>query len=164
MPFLPASISDFMTEEEKYNSCLDYLRKICSAREYCRKDITEKALRRLEEMSLALKAADTLESEGFIDQQRYANAYCRDKATISGWGPIKIRHMLHAKGIPADVIATALKEVDSQKAEGKLAKALSAKHKALKGDPQLRLKLLKFALSRGYEYDSAVKEVDALLR
>jgi len=42
--------------------------------------------------------------------------------------------------------------VDTEKAAGKLEKLLSAKARTLEGDPQIKLKLLKFALSRGYEY------------
>jgi len=40
-----------------------------------------------------------------------------------------------------------------------LAKLLEAKAKTLKGDPQGRLKLIKFALSRGYDYDVVKKMV-----
>ena len=35
----------------------------------------------------------------------------------------------------------------------KLEKLMAAKRKSLEGDPQIKLKLIKYALTRGYEYD-----------
>jgi regulatory protein len=61
--------------------------------------------------------------------------------------------MLSAKGVSRDVIAMALEEVDTCKASDRLLKLLENKYKSLKGDPQWRLKLLRFAMGRGYSYD-----------
>ena len=77
----------------------------------------------------------------------------RDKAGIRGWGAAKIRYMLSAKGVSRDVIAQALEEVDEPKAACRLVKLLENKYKSLKEDPQCRMKLLRFALGRGYSYD-----------
>lgn len=151
-----------MRMEEQYQKTLDYLRKLCSVREYCRKDIYDKALKRLEDDAAASKAVDQLMHEGFLSESRYAAAYARDKSSIAGWGPAKIRYMLAGKGIPRDVIDEALQEIDAGRADDKLRKLLAAKYKLLKDDPQVKIKMLKFALSRGYEYDpvgSIVKEI-----
>ena len=43
------------------------------------------------------------------------------------------------------------------RAADKLERLLAAKARTLEGDPQFRLKMLKFGLSRGYEY-AAVEE------
>ncbi|MBQ1683185.1 MAG: RecX family transcriptional regulator, partial [Bacteroidales bacterium] len=51
------------------------------------------------------------------------------------------------------LIEEALDTVDIQAATGKLSKLLDAKAASLEGDPQKKFKLIKFALSRGYEYD-----------
>lgn len=151
-----------MRMEERYQKTIDYLRKLCSVREYCRKDIYDKALKRLEDDASASKAVDQLMQEGFLSESRYAAAYARDKSSIAGWGPAKIRYMLAGKGIPRDVIDEALQEIDAGRADDKLRKLLAAKYKLLKDDPQVKIKMHKFALSRGYEYDpvgSIVKEI-----
>lgn len=140
-------------EATEYSRVLDYLRKLCSTREYCTKDITDKALKRLEDNALAQQAVDTLTQEGFLCDLRYATAFVRDKSTLAGWGEVKIRHMLRAKGISDTTIREALGEIDRGKADDKLRKVLETKRKALKDDPRMKLKLLKFALSRGYTYD-----------
>lgn len=142
---------------------LDYLRRLCSAREYCSKDIYDKALKRLEDPRAAADAVKTLADEGFLSDSRYAAAYARDKSSIAGWGPVKIRFMLRSKGIPADTIEAALEGIDPQRADTKLAKIISAKYKLLKQDPQVRIKLLKFALSRGYGYEQVNKVVSEIL-
>ena len=72
--------------------------------------------------------------------------------------------MLASKGVSADVIASALDEIDSGKAQARLDKLMETKFKTLKDDPQCRLKMLRFALGRGYGYDEAVSIVDTLIK
>lgn len=103
-------------------------------------------------------------SERYVDDLRYASAYARDKASISGWGSTKIRYMLSAKGISQDVISQALEEIDASKAQVRLDKLLENKFKSLKDDPQCKLKMLRFGLGRGYAYQDVASVVDALIR
>lgn len=138
-----------------FNTVMDYLRRICSAREYASKDILAKAAARLESPEEASRALDMLQKEGYQSDLRYACAFCRDKSAIAGWGPYKIRYQLSSKGLAKETIDAAMGEIDSDKATEKLRKALSIKRSQLKDDPQLKLKLLKFALSRGYSYEEA---------
>lgn len=142
---------------------LDHMRRLCSMREYCCKDIARKAALRLDDPSAAGRIVDSLVSDGYIDELRYASAFARDKSSISGWGPVKIRSALYSKGIAADVVAAALGEIDSTRSDSKLKKALLVKKKQLGLDPQLRLKLLRFALGRGYDYDTASSALDSVL-
>ncbi|MBR6279962.1 MAG: RecX family transcriptional regulator, partial [Bacteroidales bacterium] len=74
-----------------------------------------------------------------------------------GWGPVKIRFALRAKGLPEETVAAALAALEPERAEEKLRRLVEAKARSLEGDPQRRLKLLKFALGRGYDYDSVEK-------
>jgi regulatory protein len=57
-----------------------------------------------------------------------------------------------------------LAEVDVDAADARLQKLLSAKWKSLSEDKDGRLKLIKFALSRGYEYSKVEPVVDELTR
>lgn len=143
---------------------LDYLRKLCATREYCRKDIYAKALKRLGDDERAAGAVATLEKEGYLSESRYAAAFARDKSSIAGWGPAKIRFTLRSKGVPDDVVRAALEQIDGEKAASRLDKVLEVKYKTLKDDPQVRLKLLKFALGRGYDYDDVSSAVNSLLQ
>lgn len=139
---------------------LDRMRRLCSRREYCCSDILKKAADALEgNRGKAQEVLDVLLKERYVDDLRYASAYARDKASIAGWGEVKIRYMLSAKGIAKDVIAQALAEIDEGRAEGRLEKLLVNKWKSLKDDPQGKMKLIRFALGRGYGYD----EVSSML-
>lgn len=142
----------------------DRMRGLCSRREYCRQDIMKKVLAALGgDADEAGRIMDRLVEEKYIDDLRYASAFARDKSSIAGWGATKIRYMLAAKGIDRDTIAAALQEVDEGKASDRLEKLLSAKVRSLKDDPQCRMKLLRFALGRGYQYDEAAEVIDRLL-
>ena len=143
----------------------DKMRRLCSRREYCVSDIRKKLMVQLE--GNAAEVGEILEhliSERYVDDLRYASAYARDKASISGWGSTKIRYMLSAKGISQDVISQALEEIDASKAQVRLDKLLENKFKSLKDDPQCKLKMLRFGLGRGYAYQDVASVVDALIR
>jgi regulatory protein len=141
--------------------CLSRLQKLCSKAEYCRADVYRKALKDLEgDAEAAGKVVEQLVADKYVDDVRYASAYAREKAGLQGWGPVKIRFQLRAKGVSDADIVSALQDVEPEKAEARLEKLLAAKARTLEGDPQFRLKLLKFALSRGYEYDT----VEAVLK
>ena len=142
----------------------DRMRGLCSRREYCRQDIMKKVLAALGgDADEAGRIMDRLVEEKYIDDLRYASAFARDKSSIAGWGATKIRYMLAAKGIDRETIAAALQEVDEGKASDRLEKLLSGKVRSLKDDPQCRMKLLRFALGRGYQYDEAVEVIGRLL-
>lgn len=147
------------------NKILDNLRRQCSRREYCTSDVLKKAEKALEgDKEKAMQIVATLVEEKYVDDLRYASAYAREKSAISGWGEVKIRYMLSAKGISRDLISLALEEVDVQRADNRLVKLLENKYRTIKEDPQCKLKLLRFALGRGYSYDEVKEHIDDLMK
>jgi regulatory protein len=144
--------------------CLSRLQKLCSKAEYCRADVYRKALKDLEgDAEAAGKVVEQLVADKYVDDARYASAYAREKAGLQGWGPVKIRFQLRAKGVSEADIVSALQDVEPEKAEAKLQKILEAKARTLQGDPQFRLKLLKFGLGRGYNYDEVESAVSKII-
>ena len=139
---------------EEIGKVLDRLRRQCSRREYCSSDILRKAAEALgKDSDAASEVLRVLVEERYVDDLRYASAFARDKSSIAGWGEVKIRYMLSAKGVAKKVIDEALQEIDRPKADMRLEKLLENKWKALKNDPQGKLKLIRFALGRGYGYE-----------
>lgn len=146
--------------DEKAKQILSKLEAQCSKREYCTADIYLKALAKLEgDREAAEEIVAALKADNFVSDLRYASAFAREKASLTGWGPIKIRFALSAKKISKEVIDEALGEIEPEKAESRLERLLETKRKSLEGDPQIKLKLIKFALSRGYDYDTVKKLV-----
>ena len=113
---------------------------------------------------MAEKVVEVLVDEKYIDEQRYASAFARDKSSLSGWGEAKIRYMLSAKGIPRDLVDLALAEIDGPKARTRLEKLMENKFRILKEDPQCRLKMLRFGLGRGYGYDEVSSVIERLIK
>ncbi|NLZ19376.1 MAG: RecX family transcriptional regulator [Bacteroidales bacterium] len=179
-----------MTERER--QVFDALSAQCARREYCTADIRRKALERLskdsadpsdsavpgaagrsvafslERMTDAAAAADAvvkaLVAEGYVDDRRYAAAFARDKSGLAGWGPVKIRSALLARGVDRETVLEALEEIDADRAAARLEKVLEAKWRTLRDDPQGRLKLIRFALSRGYDYEPVRPLIERLTR
>ena len=136
---------------------------LCSRREYCRKEILAKLTRLEAEDPTGI--VETLCRERYIDELRYATAFARDKSSLQGWGSLKIRVALQAKGIPAETIAAALGEIDAPAAEERLASLLRTKLRSLRGEPDEAAryrKLLRFGLGRGYDYEQIKRTYDNL--
>lgn len=144
---------------------IDRMRNFCSRREYCKADIMKKALAALDgDKAGAEKVVEVLVNEKYIDELRYASAFARDKASLSGWGETKIRYMLSSKGLSRGTIDLALEEIDDAKAKTRLEKLMENKFRGLKDDPQCRLKMLRFGLGRGYAYDEVAEITDCLMK
>lgn len=146
--------------QEETRKALSRLQAQCSKREFCTSDIRAKALKAMDgDADAAQQIVDSLIEDRFVDDLRYASAFAREKAQLDGWGPVKIRYMLAAKGIKGDTADAALSEVDEDAADTRLERLMAAKARSLEGDPQARLKLIKYALSRGYEYSQVQKHL-----
>ncbi len=150
---------------EEYSIVLNRLQAQCSKREYCSSDIYRKAMKAFDgDREQAERILQSLRDDRFVDDLRYASAFAREKSRLTGWGPAKITYTLVGKGIPRPVVAEALSEVDQDEAARRMRSVLETKVKTLVGDPQIKFKLLKFGLTRGYEYDQVAPVVDGLLK
>ncbi len=104
------------------------------------------------------RRAEVLErliAERFIDDERYAAAYVREKLNLSGWGARKIASSLRVKGVSESIITAALSDLDSQQMEERLADKIMRKARVIKYKDQYdkRNKLIRYGLSLGYQYD-----------
>lgn len=150
---------------EDFAKVLDRLQAQCVKREYCRSDIFRKALAAFDgDRSEAERLVASLVEDRFVDDARYAAAFAREKARLTGWGSVKISFALTAKGLSKAVISEALKEVDQEEAGRRMVSVLETKYRALKGDPQEKFKLIKFGLTRGYDYEKIALAVDVILK
>jgi len=95
--------------------------------------------------------------ERFIDENRYAAAFVRDKSRLAGWGEMKIRYALQKKGLEKETIAEAMGEIDPEEQLDRLAKLMQAKARTLKNATaeEKRAKLMRFAASKGFTFAQA---------
>ena len=149
-------------EEKKV---LERLQRQCARMESCTFDVRRKAWKAMEgDADAADRIVSSLVKDRFVDDRRYAAAFAREKSSLQGWGPVKIRFQLRGKGISDEIISEALQEVDPEKAASKLDKLAADKYRLLKDDPQCKLKLLKALLSRGYGYDEVEAAVSRVMK
>ena len=92
-------------EQDKFSKVLSRLQAQCSRREFCTSDIRAKALKSMEgDAEAADRIVTSLKEDKFVDDLRYASAFAREKASLSGWGAQKITYALICKGIDRQVV------------------------------------------------------------
>ena len=125
----------------------------CSLRETCRKDVRTKLERQGADTKTIESILNRLEKDGFIDENRYAQAFVHDKYLFDKWGRLKIRNSLRLKGISQGDISEALQQIDEEIYLDNLRHVISSKRRTTKAETPFALsqKLLRFAASRGYE-------------
>ncbi len=127
-------------------------------------------LRKMERWNLDEDSRQTvlqrLKKHGYVDEQRYASAYVRDKFNYAGWGKIKIMHGLRQKGISTSLAGNALDEIPDKDYRELLKQLLLSKSKGIKAKSQFERngKLLRFAVSRGFEQWMVMECMDGLSR
>ena len=101
----------------------------------------------------------------FIDDGRYAEAFVREKLRLSGWGEYKIRTALQRKGIARETIEAALAQADRPKMAERLAEQLARKARTTRHSTpyELKTKLIRYGLSLGYDYETVLDRVSAMI-
>ena len=90
----------------------------------------------------------------FVVAERLACAYAHDKLVFSGWGRNKILQGLWAKRLSRADIDQSLDEIDEEEYESVAERVIRAKIRNSKDDIatyEAKLKVLKFAMQRGFE-------------
>ena len=138
------------------------LAQLCARSEHCQHEMLEKM--RQWEMSDEAQARvmQRLIQERYVDDERYARAFVKDKIRYNKWGRRKVEQALWTKRISDDIRTAVLAEVDDEQYLSVLRPLLKQKRRSIKAasDYELNQKLGKFALSRGFTYDIIRQCVD----
>lgn len=132
---------------------LSRLAAYCSTAEHCRAEVTEKLQRWGISYDVIDRIINRLEQEKYIDEERFCRAFIHDKYRFAKWGKIKIGQALQLKKIPQRVFSPYLNEIDEDEYLAILNNLLMAKRKSVHAENEFELtnKLVRFALSRGFE-------------
>ena len=144
------------------NDAMIRLTAKCAGAEYCRADIRKMMSRWELPEGVADKIIKRLQDERYIDEQRYAHAFVRDKFRYNHWGWIRIEQELKRRGIAQEYIDEAKEEISEDANLEALRKIIESKRRTVKGknEYEVNAKLFRFALSRGFSYED-IKEVIA---
>ena len=139
------------TEQDAYLQ----LAALCAQAEHCQQEMRDK----LKRWGVSADAQDRivarLVEERFIDDERYARAFVKDKIRYNKWGRRKVQQGLWLKHIDADIQERVLDDVDDSEYLAVLRPLLKQKVKSMKAsnDYERTQKLVRFALSRGFTFD-----------
>ena len=133
---------------------------LCAGSEQCGADIRAKILKAGFSECEADRMLEYLTANGYVDDSRFAGAYASDKVRFAGWGRIKIRMALRAKGIQESIVGRALERIDEKDYAEALLKATAAKARALDlTDVKDRQRLYRHLASRGFESGMIVSSI-----
>ena len=140
-----------ITEQE----ALQKLSALCARAEHSSGEMLEKMRRwQLSEDSRE-RVLDRLIDEKFVDDERFARLFVREKIRFDRWGRRKIEQALYQKGVASDISRRVLDEVDDEAYVAELKKLIAAKRRSVQAesDYEMRAKLTKYALGRGFDYN-----------
>lgn len=142
-----------MDEMKDKEAVLARARQLCATREYCVSDIRSKMASWGTDEHEAEKMIAILKKEKFIDEARYAGAFARDRFRYQKCGKVKIAAAMKLKHIPSDIIAEGMATIDESEYRDALREILAVHRKNIKSKNQydLRGKLMRHALAKGYE-------------
>ena len=142
-----------------YEIALQRLTALCASAEHCEYEMMEKMRKWEVEESDCERIMAYLRQAKFVDDERYARAFVSDKVRYNKWGRRKVEQGLWAKHISEDIRQRVLNEVDDSQYKLVLTDLLKSKRRSIKAADgyEMNRKLIKYALSRGFDY-SIIKQ------
>jgi len=140
-----------MTEQEAFLQ----LAALCAQAEHCEQEMRDKLKRWGFDESVQNRIIERLVRERYIDNERYARAFVKDKIRYNKWGKRKVQQALWLKRIDKDIQQRVLDEIDDNEYLSVLRPLLKQKRKTVEAesDYELNRKLVRFALGRGFTFD-----------
>ena len=112
--------------------------KFCAFRERSPNEVMTK----VEAQGIPKKEASALVheliKEGFINTQRFANAFCHDKFELNSWGKQKIRYAISQHKLSESSIQTALDRINPDRYRERLQKLGKAKWSQLEKEDVIK--------------------------
>lgn len=140
-----------MTGQQAYSR----LTALCARSEHCQQEMLEKMRQWGISEEEQAEVMARLISERYIDDERFTRAFVNDKIRYNKWGRRKVEQALWQKHIDKDIANRVLNEIDDEEYLSILKPLLKQKRRSIKADDnrQEKIKLVKFALSRGFTMD-----------
>ena len=142
-----------MATDEMYGVLLNKSMALCARREMCIHDMAQKLSSWGADDKHTVSIIKKLTAEKFIDEERFALAFTKDKFRNNKWGKVKIAHGLKMKNIPGSIIMKSLGIIDDEAYINMLHSLMTNHRKTVRAKNQydLKAKMLRYGLSRGFE-------------
>ncbi len=153
------------SRNEQYITLRQKATAYCATAEHCESETRDKLTTwGAEDNEMTDSIIAYLKENNFLSASRYCHAYVHDKLIYQGWGKRKIEMMLRQKHLPKQDIQEALEAIEEGQYEDILLSLLQKKARSLKGETgdKVQMKLLRYAASRGFDYESSMQAVKRL--
>ena len=112
----------------------------------------------------AKEVLKSLVESGFINEQRFVNAYCHDKFEFNSWGKQKIRASLFPHKISVQLLEEALNRIDTEKYESRLRDLAMKKWTRLNNEEGYikKQKTASYLAGKGFELDLIWKAIHSI--
>ena len=147
-----------MTGQQAYQKLTD----LCARSEHCQQEMIEKMRQWGVSEEEQAQVMERLVAEQYVDDARFARAFIYDKIRYNKWGRRKVEQALWMKRIDNSISKPLLDEVDDEEYLNILRPILKQKRKSIKAQSEyeLTVKLIKFALGRGFTMDIIKQCID----
>ena len=139
------------------------LTALCARGEHCQHDMLEKMRPWGLSDEEQAKVMQQLTEGRYVDDERFTRAFVNDKVRYGKWGRRKIEQALWVKHIDEGIADNVLDEVDDEEYLDVLRPLVKQKLRTTRAasDYELRMKVTKWALSRGFTMDIVRQCLDA---
>lgn len=131
------------------------LTALCARSEHCQQEMIDKMRQWGVPPEEQAQVMERLVKERYVDDERFTRAFVNDKIRYNKWGRRKVEQALWMKRIDEHIAKAVLDEVDDEEYTAILTPMLKQKRRSTKAnsDYELNMKLIKYALSRGFTMD-----------
>ena len=138
--------------------------RFCAFQERSPKEVGDKLIKWGLAPNQTEEVTSQLIKEGFIDEQRFANAYCNDKFEFNSWGKQKIRSQISIHRLEAEVVENALNRINQEKYSTRVLELATRKWDALETEVDIKRKqkVLAYLGNKGFEIDLIWKVINSI--
>ncbi len=114
----------------------------------------------------AKKVLKIMVDQNYVNEERFANAYCHDKFEFNSWGKQKIRARIHPHQISKKYLEQALDRIDQSHYQNRIASLAQKKWDSLQKEKvckKRRQKTVSYLASKGFEIDLIWETLNDLL-
>lgn len=140
------------------------LTTLCTQAEHCSQEMLDKMKKwQLSEEAIA-RNMEFLSQKKFVDDERFARIFINDKIKYNKWGRRKVEQALWMKHIPKDISDPIFEEIEDELYMETLLPLMKSKYKTIqaKNDYERSMKLIRFAMGRGFSLDLIRKCIDQM--
>lgn len=148
-----------------FNEVKSKLERFCAYQDRCVAEVMTK----IQSFQLKPNEVETLlyflKEEKYLDENRFAESYVSGKLKIKCWGRIKIKQALKLKQVSAEIISSAISQIDGEEYSAIIQKLVERKNKELFAEKdrwKRNAKIMRYLQSKGFESDLILDQIKLL--